>query len=218
VKSESTHGTLWRQWHPKEVACLLEAAGAPWWIAGGWAIDLFCGATTRQHADLDVGILRVDVPSVRQAISTWQVFEAKDGRLTRLGSGRLPRREVHCLWCRPTGADRWAIELMLDEGDREMWVYRRNRAIRRSMSAAVRQTADGLPYLAPEIELLYKSKTPRDRDEMDFERTWRVLSVESRRWLHDAISLTDPRHPWLTSTTRSAARGRARGRAPTSPR
>lgn len=176
---------------------MLTTAGAPWWIAGGWALDLFCG-TTRQHADLDIGILRADVLSVLQTISQWQIYEAKDGRLTHLDSGCVPRRDVHCLWCRPTGADRWAIELMLDEGDREVWVYRRDDRIRRPMSAVVQQTADRLPYLAPEIQLLYKSTAVRARDDADFGNTWPLLSPDARRWLHVAIGLADPSHPWLT--------------------
>ncbi len=32
----------------------------PWWIAGGWALDLFAGDQSRPHKDLDVGILRND--------------------------------------------------------------------------------------------------------------------------------------------------------------
>jgi len=161
-------------------------------------LDLFLGETTRPHTDLDVGILRADAPTVLQAISTWQVFEAKDGQLTRLDSGRDPRRDVHCLWCRPPGADRWAIELMLDEGDRDVWVYRRDGRVRRSMSAVVRHSVDNLPYLAPEIQLLYKCKSPRDRDEVDFENTWPRLHADARLWLFNAISLANPRHHWLT--------------------
>jgi hypothetical protein len=198
LKNGPTAKTDWREWHPKDAACVLATASAPWWIAGGWALDLFCGTTIRQHADLDVGTLRVDVLNVLQAISTWEVYEAKDGRLTRLDSARVPTRDVHSLWCRPTSTDPWAIELMLDEGDREVWIYRRDARIRRPMSAVVRQTADGLRYLAPEIQLLYKSKVARDRDDEDFRNTWPLLSPIAQRWLHDAIRLADPSHHWLT--------------------
>jgi len=198
VKVDSADGAHWSEWHPKEAARVLAAASATWWIAGGWAIDLFCGTTTRQHTDLDVGILRTEVSSLLQAISTWQVYEARDGRLTHLDSGQIPRRDVHCLWCRPTSADPWAIELMLDEGHPEVWIYRRDARVRSPMSEVVRQSADGLPYLAPEIQLLYKSKVPRSRDEVDFGNSWRLLSLDARRCLHDAIRLADPSHNWLT--------------------
>ena len=160
---------------PQDAARLLAAANVPWWIAGGWALDLFRGTSTREHADLDVGVLRCDALTALQAISTWQVFEAKNRALTRLSPGRDPHRDVHSLWCRPTGAARWAVELILDEGDREVWIYRRDERIRRSMPAVVQQNAEGLPYLSPEIQLLYKSKAPRNRDEVDFSNTWPPL-------------------------------------------
>ena len=35
-------------------------APAPWFIAGGWAIDLFLGRKTREHADVDFALSRLD--------------------------------------------------------------------------------------------------------------------------------------------------------------
>jgi hypothetical protein len=31
--------------------------GAPWGIAGGWALDIFLGVESRPHADVDVSIV-----------------------------------------------------------------------------------------------------------------------------------------------------------------
>ena len=79
----------------------------PWWIAGGWAIDLFLDRETRPHADLDVGVLRRNVGEVLRAIPDWEAFEARDGALTRLLHA-TPRSEVNSLWCR--GAWSTAVE------------------------------------------------------------------------------------------------------------
>jgi hypothetical protein len=194
---EDVSARSWRAIRPHDAARLLTAISAPWWIAGGWALDLFRGAPARPHLDLDVGVLRCDVLSLLEAFSTWQVFEAKDGQLTSLGGGCVPRRDVHSLWCRPSAAEPWTIEVMLDEGDREVWVYRRERSIRRSMSEVVRKTADRLPYLAPEVQLLYKSKAPRSRDEVDFAEIRPLLNSDARSWLRDALERVDPHHHWL---------------------
>jgi hypothetical protein len=188
---------LWRAIHPADAAKLLASSKAPWWIAGGWALDLFRGMPSRPHTDLDVGIFRRDVSTVLLGFSTWDVFEAKDGCLTRLAEGCVPPLDVHSLWCRPTAADPWTIELMLDEADGDTWIYRREPRIRQSMSTAVRQSSDGLPYLAPEIQLLYKSKAPRERDEVDFAQIGPLLTADARRWLHDALELADPDHRWM---------------------
>jgi hypothetical protein len=44
-------------WSPlsvEELAEICEGMPVPWWIAGGWALDLFVGRTTRAHEDMDV--------------------------------------------------------------------------------------------------------------------------------------------------------------------
>ena len=188
----------WRAVHPTDAANLLASSKAPWWIAGGWALDLFRGTPTRPHADLDVGVLRRDVGSLLQSLPTWEVFEARDRRLTRLAAGCVPLLDVHSLWCRPTAADLWTIELMLDEADGDTWIYRREPGVRRPMSTVVQQTPDGLPYLAPEIQLLYKSKGSRQRDDADFAQVWPLLDADARTWLHDALELTSPDHRWIS--------------------
>jgi hypothetical protein len=120
-----------------------------------WRLDAgrFRGTPSHPHTDLDVGILRRDGLTVLHCVSTWEVFEVKGGRLSQLPPGRMPRLDVHSMWCRPTATDRWTIELLLDEADDETWVYRRELRIRRPISTAVRQSPEGLPYLAPEIQL-----------------------------------------------------------------
>jgi hypothetical protein len=188
---------FWRALHPTDAANLLASSDTPWWIAGGWALELFRGRHTRPHADLDVGVLRRDLSSLLSSFSTWEVFEAKDGRLTRLAAGCAPSLDAHSLWCRPTSADPWTIELLLDEADGTTWVYRREPRVRRPMSAVVRRNSDGLPYLAPEIQLLYKSKGPRERDDRDFAQICPLLAVEARKWLQHALELTAPVHAWI---------------------
>lgn len=158
---------------------------------------MFCRSAIRAHADLDIGILRCDAPAALPQLSTWQIFEAKAGELTRLEPGRVPRSNVHTLWGRQGEHDPWAIELVLDEGDRDVWIYRREPSIRRPLTEVVKRTPHGLPYLAPEVQLLYKSSAPRDRDEADFRQTWPLLDLAARVWLAAAIEAVNPRHPWL---------------------
>jgi hypothetical protein len=112
---------------------------------------------------------------------------------------------VHSLWCRPTAGDLWTIELVLDEADGDTWVYRRESRIRRPMSTVVRHSPDRFRYLAPEIQLLYKSKAPRERDEADFAQVCPLLARDARRWLHDALELTTPDHKWIAALRDSEA-------------
>jgi len=45
----------WRPLSVEQLSDLLHDAPFRWWIAGGWAIDLFLRRTTRPHADIEIG-------------------------------------------------------------------------------------------------------------------------------------------------------------------
>jgi hypothetical protein len=52
--------------------------------------------------------------------------------------------------------------------------------------------------LAPEIQLLYKSKGLRPKDQADFDAVLPALRPEQRRWLRDALTIESPSHTWLS--------------------
>ena len=191
----------WDTASPHEAVEWFASVPVPWWIAGGWAIDLFLGRETRPHGDLDVGVLRRNISEVLRSFPDWEAFEAKDGALTRL-SRTTPPSEVNCLWCRGLGASRWKLELMLDESEGDSWVYRRDPGIRRDLRTVVHHSSDGIPYLAPEVQLLYKAKHARDRDERDFAAVLPHLSTEARDWLRQSLVRTLPSHPWTYTLER----------------
>jgi aminoglycoside-2''-adenylyltransferase len=197
VTDESPDLGTWQPASPIEATQLFSSVDAPWWVAGGLALDLFLGCGTRQHHDLDVGVLRRDIAKVLQALSSWDVFEAKDGALTPLRTGQIPHPGVNALWCRPSPIAAWALELMLDDSQDDMWLFRRAREICRPMSEVVRFSPLGTPYLAPEIQLLYKAKRPRERDVADFNRTLPHLDADSRKWLSRALAVAHPQHEWI---------------------
>lgn len=188
----------WHELEPREGAAHLSALPVSWWVAGGWAIDLFLGRVTRRHHDLDIGIFRRDAPAVFACLPEWDFFEARHGALTPLLAHGEPRPEVNSLWCRRKNSAAWELELMLDEGEPERWIFRRNRQIHRPLSAAVRHNSDAMPYLAPEIQLLYKARSVRARDQTDFENAVPSLDSDARAWLRDSLAATEPGHGWLS--------------------
>ena len=56
-----------------------------------------------------------------------------------------------------------------------------------------------LPYLAPEIVLLFKAKAPRAKDEADFAGVLPLLDARRKAWLDAALGLVHPDHPWRTA-------------------
>lgn len=193
----------WHPWQPEEVASFFSPLTVPWWIAGGWALDLFLGEQTREHEDIDVQILRRDQQEVRTIFGTWDVQGADPGVLPaawpfrKWEAGQLLSPSVHDIWCRPNQTEPWVIQLMVVDAIEDQWLFRRDSRIRRPLATVGRRTPDGIPYLAPELQLLYKAKTPRPKDEEDFARVLPALDGQSRHWLAQSLALVHPGHAWL---------------------
>jgi hypothetical protein len=190
-------GECWRALSPCEGRSLLTTVDTQWWIAGGWAVDLFLGNSTREHKDLDIGVFRRDAATVIGALPHWEFFESKCGTRTRIVAGSTPRPEINSLWCRRENASQWELELMLDQSDDNLWIFRRDAEINRPLAIAIRHNEEGIPYLAPEIQLLYKARATRAKDQDDFDRVLPRLDSNARAWLRSSIVKTDPNHAWL---------------------
>ena len=190
-------GDPWKALSVAEVAALLDGMPIRWWVAGGWAIDLFVGAPTRDHDDLDVAVLRPDQLAVQSHLDGWDLRVAHHGRLTPWAPGRPLAPDEHGIWARPDPASPWRLELLIDEVVGGRWAYRRNPAVRLPLERLGRRTATGVPYLRPEVVLLYKSRQPREPDECDARVAVPRLSAPERAWLAAAIAAETPDHHWL---------------------
>lgn len=180
-----------------EVAALLAATTSPWWIGGGYAIELAAGRRLRDHGDIDVLLLRRDQLAAQRALTGWEWWAADPpGTLRPWRAGERLPRGVHDIWCRPGRRDPWRIQVMLDESDGSDWVSRRDRRVRRPVDTLGFHTPEGIPYLAPEVQLFYKARNPRPKDEADFAAVLPLLTADQRQWLHGSLSLTYGPHPW----------------------
>jgi hypothetical protein len=188
----------------------LKGARAPWWISGGWSLDLYLGHETREHGDLDVGCFRADLGELRAALDGWELWAASGGSLRSLGSDEAPGPEQHSLWCRPAGTPHWKLQLMLEERDGADWVFRRNRTLRLPAEELVLSTRDGTPFLRPEVQLLYKAKQPGQKDEADLLAVLPLLDRAAVAWLVGALGRVHPGHPWIEEVRRHGDRRAAR--------
>ena len=104
---------------------------------------------------------------------------------------------VHQINAYRAGESEPAFQVMLAESSDGEWIFRRNANVRMPISRMGFHPLWGLPYLAPEIVLLFKAKHLEARDRVDFDHAIPELSVEARQWLRDAIEKTHPGHEWL---------------------
>ncbi|HSZ51263.1 MAG TPA: hypothetical protein VK801_06805 [Caulobacteraceae bacterium] len=193
------HEKPWTPLSPEEVARVFRGAPFSWWLAGGYAIERFIGQPFRPHADIDVLVLRRDHDALRRHLSRWDCWAADPpGRLRPWPLNEALAQPIHDIWCRRAPDVPWSLQLMLDESEGEDWRSRRNPAIGRPIAELGAPDAAGIPLLAPEIQLFYKAKAPRPKDEIDFAVAAPLLAPAQSAWLRWAIETTHgPAHPWL---------------------
>jgi len=192
---------------PSEMHSLLHTATFPWWIAGGWAIDLFVGQQTRHHDDIDIEVLRQDLRALRHMFATWEMHAPHPSvrstawPFVAWPPETLPSDDVYNVWCRPTSTAPWVFEILIANNDNDQWLCRRDPSIHRSLDSLVLFTSEGIPYLTPEIQLLYKAKDPRPKDQLDFLHALPLLTAGQHAWLAESLAQIAPQHEWLAALT-----------------
>ena len=196
---------VWAPRTPKDVALQFAGYTGVWWIAGGWAIEAFTGAQ-REHGDIDPSVLREQLPLLRRHFAgRFELWSAAAGALRPMHPDDGPDASADevlppgCgqLWLRRSARDAWEYDVLLSPGSSDEWIYRRDPSLRLPLSTALWEH-DGVLYLQPEIQLLYKAKARRAQDDADFRTTLPYLDARRRTWLREALVKTLPatHHPW----------------------
>lgn len=192
--------TPWGTWDHlplTEVIAIFDGFPHPWWIAGGYAIDAFAGPGRREHDDIDVSLFHSDQLALREHVRGWDVHAADPpGTLRTWAAGEVLPLHVHDIWARGHADDPWRFQVMLNPGGPDEFVCRRDERIRMPLREAL-WSKDGVRYLAPEIQLLFKAKGVRPKDEQDFADCLPMLSARQVEFLRGALLLTLPGHAWL---------------------
>jgi len=189
----------WDAWRPEDVRSLLAGIDVPWYIAAGWAIDLYLGGKHREHEDLELAVPNSRFAEVAQALPGLEIFVITGpGRAAPLAEARDQLEETHQTWFRDPATNVWRFDVFREPSDGDTWLCRRDESIRLPYDRVIEWTEDGIPYGRPEIVLLFKAKhSQRERDQSDFEAVVPRLEPERRRWLVEALELVHPGHPWL---------------------
>ena len=113
---------------PVTLARLLATFERPWWICGGWALDLFLDRETRRHDDLDVALLRRDQLAPHDHLSGWDLRYATPEHALERWDGRRLDPPIHGIWARRSddAAAPWTCEFLLNEERDGHWVYPRD--------------------------------------------------------------------------------------------
>jgi hypothetical protein len=188
----------------RAVARFLDRFPGPWWIAGGWAIDLWLGSVSRDHEDIEISVLRQDQAALHVYCGAWPMFTPRNHEWVLLPPGeqlvlpefQLQVRPPHAAPPDPPGLPP-EFEFMLNDVEAGEWIFRPEPLIRRAWEYVRLPGAAGLPVTAPEVQLLHKARHHRPKDEHDFVQVRPHLSPEQRLWLRSALAELRPADPWL---------------------
>jgi aminoglycoside-2''-adenylyltransferase len=188
--------SAWDAWRPEQVASLLSGIDVPWYVAAGWAIDLFLGGQRREHEDLEIAVPQARFDEVARALAGFEIFVIADAKAWPLASYPATL-DTHQTWIREPLTGLWRFDVFREPSDGDTWICRRDSVIRMPYAELIVWTAGGIPYGRPEVILLYKAKHARPKDDADFEAAVPLLEPERRRWLRDGLELVHPGHRWL---------------------
>lgn len=194
---------LWDAWRPEDAARILGDVRAPWYVAAGWAIDLFLGeGQRREHGDLEIAVPRHRFGEVAAALGDYDLY-VPDGELGvqlvwPAAWADEALKEHHQTWVRERGGGAWRLDVFREPSDGDTWICRRDESIRLPYSDVIAHTANGIPYARPEINLLFKAKhAHQEKDAGDFEAVLPRLEPSRRRWLGSALARVHPGHAWI---------------------
>jgi hypothetical protein len=197
----------WEPWHPKQIGELFAGVDVPWYVAAGWAIDLFLGGNWRAHEDIEVAVPNARFDELADVLAPFEVClitAQREGTPLAAARDRLP--DTHQTWIREPSTGRWRLDLFREPSDGDTWICRREPAIRLPYEQVIEWTEDGIPYGRPEIVLLFKAKHSHEsKNQADFAAALPRLDAARREWLRDALARVHPGHAWLAELERVAA-------------
>jgi hypothetical protein len=113
--------------------------------------------------------------------------------------GRQVLAATYQTWLRDPATGNYLLDVFREPHDGETWVCRREATIRLPYSEIIHHTPDGIPYLAPELVLLFKAKHARPKDQADFDETVPHMTPAQRTALAGLLARVHPGHRWLAN-------------------
>ena len=206
---------------------LLQEANFDWAFCGGWAIDLFCGEQTRKHSDIDICAFAENRDDVIKFMDrpNWTLYDYCGGGIVHLNAGHHEEKYAGKSLCCVKDGNRFFHFIPLGDGmfrqeyrqadqtelDYIDFMFNKRSevnflcvwsdatpTIERTLDNAILYS-EGIPYIAPEIAMLYDSREhEHDDSEHDFVIATARMNNEQKAWLTNSLHLRYPHgHPWI---------------------
>ncbi|MEU5727336.1 hypothetical protein ABZ783_36805 [Micromonospora sp. NPDC047738] len=185
-------------WKPRDVARRLDGISAPWYVAAGWALDLFRGEQTREHHDIEIAVPVGRFPEIRERFAEFTCDAVGAARIWESATPQV-LTATRQTWLREPETGRYLLDVFREPHDGDVWICRRDETIRLPSAEIIRHTSDRIPYLIPELVLLFKAKHVRPKDQADFNAVLPLLTHTQRETLSGLLKQVHPGHAWLAA-------------------
>lgn len=194
-------------------------------VCGGLAIDMFLGHESRRHGDIDILAFWAERDKIIEYMQSkgYEVYEMLGGgkchHIIDINNQMRVKRNIFCVndncelvqLYNTSDTDIYYIdfkhigqtklnyiEFLFNDKSDTYFLYARNHDIKLSLDKAI-LFSDGIPFLAPEMCLLYKSTDiNREGYRQDYEKAMAKMTVEQKLWLNNAlVSLYPDGHEWI---------------------
>lgn len=189
----------WNSWSPVEVAERLTGVTTPWCIAAGWALELFSAAASRDHDDIEITVPADGFVEISVAFPEFEWDIAGDGQVWPYPE---MMSEYFQTWLREPRSGEYKVDVFREPHVGRQWLCRRDQSITMPYDELILRTSDGIPYLIPEVVLLFKAKHLRGKDELDFQRILPDLDLTRRSRLRRWLEQVHPDHSWVEQLSR----------------
>src|SRR5207245_10249257 len=116
----------WDSGRPEHVASVLSSVDVPWYVAAGWAIDLFLGGKRREHDDLEIAVPNSRFDEVVEALGGFEFFVITGpGQAVPLAHARDQLETTHQTWVREPATGPWRLDVFREPSARAPRMRRR---------------------------------------------------------------------------------------------
>jgi hypothetical protein len=185
---------LWSAWTPTAVSRRLSKVAAPWCVTAGWALNLFTEAATREHDDIEIAVPAARFDEIMDALPNFEWDVVGDGRVWPFPQQRANHFQT---WLREPATGIYRLDVFREPTIAGRWVCRRDTSITLPYDELILRSEDGIPYVIPEVALLFKAKHLRQKDQTDFRNVLPAMDLTRRARLRSWLSQIHPGHPWI---------------------
>src|SRR5699024_6878273 len=101
----------WEPLDPTSIAAFMEGFDRPWWIIGGWSIEVVTGVC-RPHEDMDISILSGDAEAFRLFLGDrWTPWNVDEGWFRPFDDRFTEVRPDSQLWVRRDAGSPWVLDV-----------------------------------------------------------------------------------------------------------